>query len=82
MFDKILFFSAILTNLIMLGFALFIATFEHGSDARLALLLIVPPLLSIIALVQTGGIEERQLRKQVRKAALKKQLKDLEEFLK
>lgn len=82
MSDKIIYFAAVLANLILIVVALYIATFSYGSDARLALLFAIPPALSLLAILQTGGIEERRLVKQVRKATLRKQLKELEDFLK
>lgn len=82
MFDRIIFFTAIVANSVLLAFAAYLSMTAYGSDARFALILFFPPLLSLAALVQTGGIEERRLRKQVRKASLKKQIKELEEFLK
>lgn len=82
MFDKIIYFSAILTNLLLIVFALYIGMFERGSDAKIAFLFMIPPLLSIIAISQNGGIEVRRLKCLVQKAELKKKLKELEEFVK
>lgn len=82
MFDKIIYFSAVLTNVLLIVFALYIGMFEHGSDAKIALLFVIPPILSIVAISQNGGIEVRRLKCQVQKAELRKKLKELEDFTK
>lgn len=82
MSDKIIFSLAVLANFIMLAFALYLMVFAYGNESRLALLLAAPPVLSLIALFNTGGIEERRMKTQLRKAQLRKQLKELEEFTK
>jgi hypothetical protein len=50
---------------------------SHGSDARLALLLIIPPMISIIAIYMGPDLEERRLIRSLNKAKLKKELKSL-----
>jgi Co/Zn/Cd efflux system component len=49
------------------------------TDKLLAALLFLPPLLSILALCKGPDKEERELDQAVRKARLRKELKDLQE---
>ncbi len=70
----------ILANLAMILVTLFIVANSYGGEARMALILLIPPVLSIIALRKGGDKEERALKSRIRKANLRKELGDLKEF--
>lgn len=80
--EKIIFSAALVANLALIAFALILMTKGHGSDARMAWLFLIPSVLSILALISTDDLETRRLKKQVRKASLRKELKELEAFVK
>lgn len=82
MTDKILFFAAIVSNTIMVAFALYLALFSYGNEGKLAVFLLIPPVLALAVIMRGEDREERKLRKAVRKATLRKQLKELEDFTK
>ena len=65
---------AIIANILLLAAVAYIVTQAYGRDTMYALLLAVPPLLSIIALKSGPDAEERALTRQVRKARLKREL--------
>ncbi len=72
-----------LTKLMNIGLILmciFVYSQTYGDQKYLILLLGLPPLFSLIALQKRGDKEERSLKTRIRKAELRKQLKDLEEF--
>lgn len=69
---------AIIANILLLAAVAYIMTQAYGRDTTLALLLAVPPLLSIIALKSGPDAEERALMRQLRKARLKHELAALE----
>ena len=71
---------AYIANIGVILFALFILKEAYGPERFLALLLMVPPILSILALRKQGDKEERALKKRIRKAYLRKELKALSEF--
>lgn len=73
-------FLAYLANMIMIAFAFFILKDAYGYERFFALLLTTPPVLSIFAIINQGDKEERELKKRIRKAYLRKELKDLSEF--
>lgn len=77
---RILRYAAVLANLIMMICAAILFTETRGPEHLIALLLFIPPILSLLALYSGPDCEERRLQKQVRKATLRKQLKDLAEF--
>jgi|GEM_PF-780311 len=77
------FFLRIITyiaNIILIVVACFALAESYGSGTFLAMLLFVPPVLSIWALRKQGDREERNLKKRIRKAQLRKELKVLSEF--
>lgn len=78
--NKLIKYAAILANIAMIVFALFLFFKGRGGDSAMAILLILPPLFSLIALNIGPDLEERRLQTQVRKASLRKELKDLAEF--
>ncbi len=71
---------AYIANIIMIVIACFALGNSYGADSFLAMLLFVPPALSILALKKQGDREERNLKKRIRKAHLRKELKALDEF--
>ena len=79
--DTILHALAIIANIGMILFALFLFSQTYGYiEQLLVLILLVPPLLSLWVILRQGDGEERRLRKSLRKAQLRKELKSLEEF--
>lgn len=79
--DCALKYLSLLANLGMLVFALWLYAEAYGPEKNLALLLFIPPVLSILAIFREPDLEERRLQKQVRKAQLRKALKELAEFV-
>jgi len=71
---------AYIANIIVIVIACFALGNSYGNDSFLAMLLFVPPVLSIVALKKQGDREERDLKKRIRKAHLRKELKALGEF--
>lgn len=71
---------AVLANigLILLIFYMFFES--RAGDRFLALLFLIPPVLSLLALRSGGDKEEQQLKKRIRKAKLRQELKGLEDF--
>ena len=70
----------IVANLIMIIVILLFASQAYGKDAQVALLFLIPPCLSLIALRKDGDKEERALKKRIRKAHLRKELDELKKF--
>ncbi|PCI56074.1 MAG: hypothetical protein COB36_04585 [Alphaproteobacteria bacterium] len=70
----------ILANIIMIIVTLFIVANSYGGEARMALILLIPPILSLLALRKGGDKEERALKSRIRKANLRKELDDLKKF--
>jgi hypothetical protein len=71
---------AYIANIIMIVVGCFVLGNTYGNDSFLAMLLFVPPILSILALKKQDDREERDLKKRIRKAQLRKELKVLSEF--
>ncbi|MEZ0260733.1 MAG: hypothetical protein ACAH80_06970 [Alphaproteobacteria bacterium] len=78
---KLLLISATTANVIMIVVAAFTFFSMYGSrfEKLMAALLFVPPVLSLLALCKGPDKEERELSEAVRKARLRKELKDLQE---
>ncbi|MDH5721920.1 MAG: hypothetical protein OEY94_01185 [Alphaproteobacteria bacterium] len=76
----IFYYLTILANIGLLLFALFVFAQPYGSGRHFALLLAVPAILSLITIYKGGDREERILKKRLRKANLRKELKELKEF--
>jgi len=77
------FFLRIVTyiaNVLLILFAGIVLADSYGVDSFLVMLLFIPPVLSIWALRKQGDREERDLKKRIRKAHLRKELKVLSEF--
>lgn len=76
--DRIIYFAALLVNIIQIGFAVFLFWQGYGRDAALALLLVIPPALSMLAIHFSPDHEERRLTRKLRKARLRQELRDIE----
>ena len=68
------------SNILLIIFATFIVDSAHGTDRFLALLLLIPAFSSLLVFRKQGDREERDLRTRIRKAYLRKELKELSEF--
>lgn len=71
---------AMLANIGALAVLILIFSKTYGDEKYIALLFMLPPVLSIIALRKGGDKEERMMKKRIRKASLRKELKELSEF--
>lgn len=69
---------AIIANIAMILFTGFLASQAYGRDSYIALLLVIPPVLSIIALCRMPDRETRALERAVAKARLRHELATLE----
>lgn len=78
--EAIVYYFAILANAGMIVFALSLIFTAYGDDRVWGVMILVPPLLSLLALSCQGDLEERRLKKRLRKAQLKKQLDDLKGY--
>lgn len=77
--DRYIRIAAFVANTGMIVAAAFIFANAYRFDQRLlAALLFLPPVLSICALRNSPDKEERDLAKSVRKARLRRELKDLQ----
>ncbi len=77
--DRVLRYAAYLANVILLLVVGFILSQAYsGPDFFLALLLAVPPAMSIAALYSGADLEERKMIRRVNKARLRKELEKLE----
>ena len=70
-------YAAYLSNVVLIGAAMIMVLHNYGNDSLLAGLLAVPPILSLFSLYFGPDAEERQLSRDVTKARLRKELKDL-----
>lgn len=69
---------AIIANIMLLIGAGIILVNAYGRDTYIALLLAVPPALSIMALLRGPDNEQRKLESAVAKARLRRELAELE----
>ena len=70
-------YAAYLANVVLLGAALILVLHNSGDTSLRASLLTVPAILSLFSLYFGPDAEERQLQRDVTKARLRKELKDL-----
>ena len=70
----------IFANYAVIVVLLFMASQVYGAEKWIALLFIIPPLLSVTALRKMGDRETRGLKKRIRKASLRKELAELKDF--
>lgn len=75
---RLLTIAAVIANIALIIGALFIMVNAYGRETYIALLLLVPPVLSIIALRRGPDSEQRKLESAVAKARLRRELADLE----
>ncbi len=75
--DRFIRYAAYLANAIMVIAAGFIAAGAYGHDVYLALLLMVPPSLSLLAIYFGPDMEERRLTRALNKARMQKELDSL-----
>ena len=75
--DRTIRYAAYLVNLLLLAGVFFIFITAYGRDAYFALLLAIPPILSIIALYHGPDIEERRLTRKLNKARMNQELESL-----
>lgn len=71
---------AVIANIGLIILALILMNDARGDDRIVAALLLLPPILSILAIRRGPDKEERKLQARIRKANLRKELKELEEF--
>lgn len=71
---------AVIANIALIILALVLLNEARGNDRLVAALLLLPPILSLIAIRRAPDKEERKLQARLRKANLRKELKELEEF--
>lgn len=76
--DKIIYFAALIMNIIQICLAVYLVLEGYGTEALLASFLIVPPVLSMLAIHFSPDFEERRLTRRLRKAQLRQQLAELE----
>lgn len=76
--DRIIYFAALLINIIQIGFSIFLFLQGYGREAALALILLFPPVISLAAIHFSPDHEERRLTRKLRKARLRRELDDLE----
>ena len=76
----IFYYITLIANVILLGVCVTIYANTYGDQKYMALLLGLPPLLSIISLRKGGDKEERMLKKRIRKAKLRQELDGLKPF--
>jgi hypothetical protein len=76
--DRIIYLAALLVNIIQIGFSVFLYWKGYGREAALALLFILPPVVSIAAIHFSPDHEERRLTRKLRKARLRRELEEME----
>lgn len=76
----IIYMLALIANIIAIVVLVLIFSNTYGEEKNIALLFLIPPVLSVLAMRRGGDKEERQLKKRIRKAGLRKELKELSEF--
>ncbi len=77
--QKIFYYMAIVINsLAVLALLFFLITQARSHEYLLFFLFLLPPVLSLVALVDIAGPEERKLAKPVRLGKLKKELSELQ----
>jgi hypothetical protein len=78
--QKIVLYAALLSNVLLIIVTIFIFSNTYGGEKFLALLFAIPPILSLMVIIQGPDSEERKLQKRLRKANLRKELKSLSDF--
>lgn len=75
--DRIFYYLAIVANIIALISVVFMMQNAYGREVFTLFLLALPPVLSLLALLRGSDLEERRLMRDVRKARLRAELKQL-----
>lgn len=75
--ERFIHIAAYLANITMMVFAAFIIRESYGAETYVALLLMVPPVLSLLALYHGPDKEERQLTRRLNKARMRKELEEI-----
>ncbi len=78
--QKIIYWAALLSNVCLLFFGASLFFESYGPERWLVALLFLPPVLSLVALWRGPDLEERKLRKRVKKAQLRQELNSLAAF--
>lgn len=76
--DKVIYYGAIICNILLILVTGFILTESYGRDMLFAALLAVPPIVSLLALLGGPDMEERRMARQLRKAKLRQELAEME----
>jgi hypothetical protein len=75
---RIIHYAAVIANILaVLATLFFIVTQARGQEVALFALFLIPPILSLVALIDVPGLEERRLARQLRLLRLKKELSAL-----
>lgn len=80
MMDRLFYYLALLANILQIAFSSYLFIEGYGREAVLALLLMIPPGLSLVAIHFSPDFEERRLARKLRKAKLRKELEALEKI--
>ena len=75
--NKIVYYAALMVNILLLLFAVYTFLTGYGNTRLFAALLIVPPILSVFALRMGPDLEERKLTRELNKARMRKELQNL-----
>lgn len=75
--NRLLRIAAYLANAVLIIGALILVLEARGMETYLAMLFLVPPVLSLIAIYNGPDIEERRLTRLLNKARMRKELEDL-----
>jgi hypothetical protein len=75
--DKFIHISAYVANIILILITFILISETYGSDTYLAMLLLIPPCLSLWALYNGPDHHERRLQKELNKARMEKELSEL-----
>ncbi|NCO03152.1 MAG: hypothetical protein GW903_03055 [Alphaproteobacteria bacterium] len=77
--SRFIFFSAMSVNVLAILFILyFMIAGAHGDEILILTVCLIVPVLSIAAIYSAPDLEERQLKRALNKAQLKKELSKLE----
>lgn len=77
--DTLIRYAACLAGALQILAMGFIVSRSYGRDVYIALLMILPPLLFLLALLSGPDLEERRLARRLNKARMKRELEKLSE---
>ncbi len=75
--DKVLYYAACIGNSVLIIMALYLAFNAYGRDVLYALLIALPPFLSLMALYHGPDLEERRMRRQLTKYHLRQEIMEI-----